>query len=283
MNKNFDVYSTIYFFSFLYRTFFFQMQADDETPTRIEQYWEADSADEDKLKSAFPIDDDSDHHDAPDAPDTPDAPVPSSAEEYIRSVRREAAALPDVFTTKTTVAEQTTRVIPLTITLAPTPDHLRPCETWVNSQLETFRSLQSRLKKKKKNGTQDININSDTAHNHNHNLKDANSWKRLFHTTTQPNSVLSSALNSADFTALATGLRAFDEALPDDGSGAKAKWLYELLARIAPPLDGNTAATMRSILRKLTYARLNVASTESSELGALNLLISIMSIHFKQG
>lgn len=246
------------------------MQGDDETPTRIEQYWEADSDDDaEKPKSAFPLEDAVDARDN----ENGDMAVPASAEEYIRSVRKEAAALPDVFSTATRVPERTSHVIPLTISLAPTPDHLRPCETWVEEQLATFRELQSQIFKHPAQSGGDSGESGVP--------KDTAGWKRLFLSTTRD--LVLSALSTADYNAIACALRAFDERLQDDGRDAKTKWLYALLVRISPPLDGSTAATMRSILRKLTYARLNVASTESPELGSLNLLISIISIHFKQG
>lgn len=243
------------------------MQDDDETPTRIEQYWEGDSDDErERPKSAFPIP----HDDDTPAPGETDA-VPASAEDYLRAVREEAAALPHVFTTPKQVPPQVSHVIPRTISLAPAPDHLLPCETWVREQLEAFRRLQAQVQNQNQS-------NGDTAA-----PKDPAGWKRLFASTREPNLVI---LGGADYNGVACALRAVDESLyGTDGEKYYyyTKWLYALLVHIAPPLDGNTAATMRSVLRKLTYARLNVASTASSELGALNLLISIMSIHFKQG
>lgn len=249
------------------------MQGDNETPTRIEQYWEADSGDdESKPKGAFPIDE------ADDDATQNGQSIPTSAEEYIRSVRRQAAALPDVFSTATkSVPESnnTPRVIPLTISLAPTPDHLRPCETWVEQQLGAFRQLQNQLASRTQSNNNG-NSNSTIP-------KDTDGWERLFSSSSLETEIDVNILGAADFNAVAAALRAFDESLPDDGGNAHTKWLYALLSRITPPLDGNTAATMRSILRKLTYARLNVPSADSTELGSLNLLISIISIHFKQG
>eukprot|EP00735_Rhodelphis_limneticus_P005571 TRINITY_DN17476_c0_g1::TRINITY_DN17476_c0_g1_i1::g.28044::m.28044 TRINITY_DN17476_c0_g1::TRINITY_DN17476_c0_g1_i1::g.28044 ORF type:complete len:258 (-),score=21.04,sp/Q9CQQ4/GEMI2_MOUSE/30.92/3e-28,SIP1/PF04938.7/6.6e-47 TRINITY_DN17476_c0_g1_i1:13-759(-) len=231
------------------------------------------SDDSEIMPRALPVGDDDD--------DTSfDASVPpATAEEYLRMVRREAKACPNVVVARNIDPrkfdhKQTAYMKPPPEISKCSPEFL-PKPVWVAYFIEDFEELSASLAECMPTTNQAI-----PSH------QDADIWREALYpdastTPLSPNVSMLMALDQVSVKWLISQHIQWMKEKPMCDE-ITAQWLFALFARLDRPLDADTASDLRDLLRILAKYRASLSSLEDESLPRLNILISIISVFFGQ-
>ncbi len=216
------------------------------------------------------------------------AHVPSTAEEYLRMVRQEAAQVPDVVSkavesSKSSSKSTFDQLAAQFEEVAFCRDDLMPSAEWEDCFLEFFASV-------RENYTRALASRSRLGASKNAKLPpsaDEHQWLDLcFRGRSQPPTLshiakTDSRLRIEILWTLANILKKEkdDEALMRGQGGS---WLFSLLVATDKPADPDTAAALRSIVRSLCARRAVLADAKTEELATLNILITVVGTFFGQ-
>eukprot|EP00188_Purpureofilum_apyrenoidigerum_P003684 Plantae.Rhodophyta-Purpureofilum_apyrenoidigerum.ctg391.p1 GENE.Plantae.Rhodophyta-Purpureofilum_apyrenoidigerum.ctg391~~Plantae.Rhodophyta-Purpureofilum_apyrenoidigerum.ctg391.p1 ORF type:complete len:259 (-),score=43.17 Plantae.Rhodophyta-Purpureofilum_apyrenoidigerum.ctg391:237-1013(-) len=225
---------------------------------------------------------------------------PMSAEEYLRQVRWEASGISEVIIA---------------------PDREKRQRDSVGGSVPEMRRLSSPLPRPtssvdcefEKNLLEDFTLVRDLFENSRHKIEsvdqenfvsdilpgaaDEQQWRRLCFSETSGRSPLVSTVASMDQVTVASVLRYYDQWFNFDNperdgclqyikmteSGHRAHWLFALLVALDKPLDGDTAASLRSLLRKFSGVRATAsASLHKMDVSASKVFMAVLGGYFEQ-
>lgn len=195
------------------------------------------------------------------AADSDDTAIPTSAAEYLRMVRRQAASLPNVFVSDPALTASATKSAPdagdspaiASTRMAPMPDFARPDADWQRQFLGWFADLKETLVAKK--------THFDGGQNAKRNLPDGSKgshqqWRRLIFDEAHYIEPSGDVLMQMEFAQINAALQTLDSCLGDVhsvprsgpvpdacredgrricvdvGDERRSKWLFSLLANL---------------------------------------------------
>ncbi|KAF5186207.1 survival motor neuron interacting protein, partial [Thalictrum thalictroides] len=203
-----------------------------------------------------------------------DSGPPQDGLEYLRRVRWEAAQIPKVKVAKLikiNLKSEQTVYMPMIADIVKCPEHLMPSKHWEDDFLADFSELRLAL----------TQLDSSS-------LQKSNHLKRHFHVK-EDNSgcfsgdpMLSTVLRMdavSRASMLRSGIRSFESmnTLPRN----ECAWLYALCAVVDTPLDADTGASLRCLLRKCAQIRSEKSDCDD-EVVMLNILVTISGRYFGQ-
>lgn len=209
---------------------------------------------------------------------------PTSAEEYLRRVRHEAASLPDVVTSsidpRAYDAHRTQWAPPAEDDIPQAPDFARPSEQWVVQLLHDFAGVRADLQRAEaEQSFERVSVPSEGDHG---------SWRTFCFggeaagaPPRQPTMPVLMAIDQVQCTLLLKWHS--DWAAASRGlTQTSATWLYALTARLERPLTQGAMASLRSLLRHCARLRAGVKDPNDPLLANLNILIAITGGFFGQ-
>ncbi|PIA34435.1 hypothetical protein AQUCO_03700003v1 [Aquilegia coerulea] len=203
-----------------------------------------------------------------------DSGPPQDGLEYLRRVRWEAAQIPKVKVAKLikiNLKSEQTVYMPMIADIAKCPEHLLPSKHWEDDFLADFSELRLAL----------IRLDSLSLQKSNHlkrhlNIKEDDSGR--FSGDPMLSTVLGmDAVSRASM--LRSRIRSLEamNTLPRN----ECAWLYALSAVVDTPLDADTGASLRCLLRKCAQLRSEKSDCDD-EVVMLNILVTISGRYFGQ-
>ncbi|ERN20110.1 uncharacterized protein LOC18448520 isoform X1 [Amborella trichopoda] len=227
----------------------------------LDENEDSDIEDNSLLKPAFQVEGDPDFESGP----------PQDGLEYLRRVRWEAAHIPNVkvanIDERKLKAEQTS-YMPNIPDIPSCPNHLLPSKQWEDAFLADFSELRQAISQLEYVGRQPACASNSPLHEENNVPKAAHLLSQILYmdAVTRANLLRQCALVIEEVNSLSRG---------------DCIRLFGIFAAVEKPLDGDTSAAVRGVLRKC--ASLRASKTEcNDEVVMLNLLITIASKYFGQ-
>ncbi|XP_033105648.1 gem-associated protein 2-like [Anneissia japonica] len=234
---------------------------------------------------------------------------PSSAEEYLRRVRLEAQACPDIAVANTKpdiFKNKQTRVISSSSGCIPAPKGFSPSVHWQLKEASNFAILRQKINQQREKLINNVKENQPTLPN----PDNEGGWCKLClgeeaHQLLNvkrgiPNASMDASIGSTSgvrygIPPLLSMVAAMKQStvtqvldfqigwLQTLGlSPNQGQWLYALLACLQKPLEPNAHSMLRTLARQCAALRASLDSIDDDRLPALNLLITLVARYFDQ-
>ncbi|KFK37106.1 hypothetical protein AALP_AA4G213800 [Arabis alpina] len=244
----------------------------DDLTLEEEEYTEDNDDYNSILRPAFAVDGEPDFDSGP----------PEDGLEYLRRVRWEAKQIPNVRVAKIDesnyIKKEQSVYMPQIPEIPKCPEHLLPVKEWEDSLLSDFLDLRLALSENVDNGEDEIMSSQSTEY-----VLMGIFSKRLHTVTDESFSEVVSEIQGMDSVTRVSKLKK-RICLVENESGLVSsdfKWVVALCASVDTPLDADTCASLRSLLRKCASLRASEVEDEQVIIMA-NMLITIAGRFFGQ-
>eukprot|EP00877_Chromochloris_zofingiensis_P010370 jgi/Chrzof1/5587/Cz16g08080.t1 len=269
-----------------------RMQSDDP-----EEYYESDSDEEYNTRmfgiyQALPVDGEPDWS----------IPEPTTAEEYLRRVRHEAAQCPRVVRVEMPAdmqaAQRPIAALPEPDAIPDAPDWAKPSSSWVREFVDNFQDFRLQMQQAYDQG--------DFAPDSLPHLNDLQAWDSLCFGPGLRNDTNLTSTSGSDYggdvmimaDSMFTAVMGMDQVaivtlfqrhideleqdFPNNLPLLRGKWLFALAARLEKPLQPDVSAALRSLLRYCAKLRCQLSEASDPLLPQLNVLMTVAGAYFGQ-